>query len=118
MTIEQIKIDEKYTYQFDQAIGHVQILRNGEPWLGEERGGFPGSKAWISAANEIEQLRNRIAELETTPRKSKEPAQRIHSRNVNHLKEDMEASLRFALGGRLRSEQRGRGCAHGQPEPL
>lgn len=52
---EQIAIDEKYTYQFDA--GHVQILRHGQPWLGQEPGGFPGSNAWIAAANEIEELR-------------------------------------------------------------
>lgn len=64
MTIERIQIDEKYTYQFDNLKGHVQILRNGEPWLGEEPGGFVGSKAWISAANELERLRKRVDELE------------------------------------------------------
>lgn len=52
---EQIVIDEKYTYQFDE--GHVQILRHGEPWLGAETGCFEGSNAWIAAANEIEDLR-------------------------------------------------------------
>ena len=60
---EQIPIDERYTYQFDN--GNVQILRHGEPWLGEEPGGFPGSKAWISVANEIEKLRKQVEDLQT-----------------------------------------------------
>lgn len=62
---ERIKIDDTYTYAHDN--GHVQLLRNGLPWLGEEPGGFAGSKAWISAANEIESLRAKVAELEGKP---------------------------------------------------
>lgn len=55
---EKIAIDEKYTYVFDD--GKVEILRNGEPWLGAETGYFEGSKAWIAAANLIQDLRNDI----------------------------------------------------------
>lgn len=61
MTIEKIDIDEKYTFQIED--GHVQILRNGEPWVGQEKGGFTASKAWISAAYLIEELRNENAAL-------------------------------------------------------
>lgn len=58
---EKIVIDEKYTYVFDN--GKVEILRNGEPWIGAENGSFEGSKAWISAANIIEELRSEVSEL-------------------------------------------------------
>lgn len=61
MAKEQIKIDEKYTYQNER--GHVQILRHNEPWVGETRGGFAASKAWVAAAHEIESLRNEVTEL-------------------------------------------------------
>ncbi|WP_371031249.1 hypothetical protein [Pseudoclavibacter sp. JSM 162008] len=54
---ELIPIDEKYTYSFDN--GHVEILRNGEPWLDTP----PGVKAWISAACQLEELRAKVAEL-------------------------------------------------------
>lgn len=59
---ERISIDDTYTYASDN--GHVQILRNGRPWLGEERGGFPGVNAWISAAAELEELRAKVTSLE------------------------------------------------------
>lgn len=73
---EQITIDEKYTYEFDD--GRVQILRYGEPWLGgpDQRGGFPGSNAWISAANEIQRLRERVAELERDQQSSAQTVKR------------------------------------------
>lgn len=59
MVREQIPIDEKYTFQIED--GHVQILRGGEPWVGEERGGFVASKAWISAAYQLQDLREELA---------------------------------------------------------
>jgi len=58
---EKVVIDEKYTYVFDD--GKVEIMRNGEPWLGAENGSFEGSKAWIAAASAIEDLRREISEL-------------------------------------------------------
>lgn len=104
---EQITIDEKYTYEFDD--GRVQILRHGEPWLGgpDQPGGFPGSKAWISAANEIQRLRERVAELEQNqqqhePESEPEPTQpRYHSSDPEHLREDFTAAFKAALEPRL-----------------
>lgn len=58
---EKIVIDEKYTYAFDN--GKVEILRNGEPWLGAENGSFEGSKAWIAAANLIKDLQDEVYSL-------------------------------------------------------
>lgn len=66
---EQIAIDEKYTYQFDE--GRVQILRHGQPWL-DSRGTagveLVGAKAWIAAACRIEELETQIAELKNAKR--------------------------------------------------
>lgn len=63
MSIERIYIDQdkKYTYEFDH--GRVSLLRHGEPWI--EHRELQAPKAWISAANEIERLRQRIVDLET-----------------------------------------------------
>ncbi|MBF4459505.1 hypothetical protein [Pseudoclavibacter sp. VKM Ac-2867] len=80
---ERIKIDDTYTYAYDD--GHVQLLRNGLPWLGEEPGGFPGSKAWISAANEIESLRANIAELEARPAQIETSPERGEERMPSEL---------------------------------
>lgn len=63
MTIEKIDIDKKYTVQIED--GHLQILRNNEPWVGQEKGGFAASKAWVSAAYTIEELRRENAALTT-----------------------------------------------------
>ena len=53
---EQIKIDETYTYVYDN--GAVSMLRHGEPWLGAGTyAPMQAPKAWIAAANEIEELR-------------------------------------------------------------
>lgn len=54
--------DGKYTVVIDG--GHVQILRHGEPWVGEEPGGFVASKAWIAAAYELQELRRRVENLQ------------------------------------------------------
>lgn len=61
--MDTIRIDDDYTYQYDD--GRVQILRHGRPWLGQETGSFPGSKALIAAAGEIERLREQVARLQT-----------------------------------------------------
>lgn len=53
--MDEVKIDEKYTFRF--VDGSVEILRNGQPWLGADGASFEGDKAWISAACTIEQLR-------------------------------------------------------------
>lgn len=60
MSTEQIKIDEKYTVQITD--GHVEVLRHGRPWLGADGEQFPGNKAWISAAYEIESLRKEVSD--------------------------------------------------------
>ena len=54
-----VVIDETFTYSF--ANGRVAITRNGQPWL---EGHFEGSGAWIAAAGRIEQLEERVAQLE------------------------------------------------------
>ena len=60
---ERIDIENgKYTVVIDG--GHIQILRNGEPWVGQEPGGFIASKAWIAAAYELQELRDKVAKLE------------------------------------------------------
>lgn len=59
---EQIIIDEKYLYEFNN--GEVQILRNGKPWLSTDDSTLTGPNAWIAAANVIEDLRKRNKELE------------------------------------------------------
>lgn len=61
--VEQITIDEKYTYQFDS--GSVQLLRNNLPWLDSRDASLTAPKAWISAAGKIESLRTQVAELRT-----------------------------------------------------
>lgn len=61
MPAELTKIDEKYTISIDD--GHTRVLRHGEPWLGEQPGGFEGSKAWIAAAGAIDDLRQEVARL-------------------------------------------------------
>lgn len=59
---ERIDLENgKYTVVIDG--GHIQILRNGEPWVGQERGGFIASKAWIAAAYELQELRREVARL-------------------------------------------------------
>lgn len=52
---EYVKIDEEYTYSFDQ--GRVGLLKNGH-WTSLNNG-----KAWIAAANEIEELRATVQSL-------------------------------------------------------
>lgn len=52
---EYVKIDEEYTYSFDE--GRVGLLKNGH-WTSLNNG-----KAWIAAANEIEELRKQVANL-------------------------------------------------------
>ena len=60
---ERIDLENgKYTVVIDG--GHIQILRNGEPWVGQEPGGFIASKAWIAAAYELQELRDKVAKLE------------------------------------------------------
>lgn len=59
--MDTIPIDDTYTYRFTG--GRVEILRHGQPWLGAETGTFPGAKAWIAAACEIESLREEVAQL-------------------------------------------------------
>lgn len=55
-----IRIDEKYSYVYDN--GRVEIRRNGLPWLENPE----AAKAWISAANELDELRrvNRLLAAE------------------------------------------------------
>lgn len=62
---ERVIIDE---YTFVSVGGHVQILRNGLPWIGQEPGGFLGVNAWIAAASIIDELRTKVAEPETGAR--------------------------------------------------
>lgn len=54
--VEFIKIDEDYTYTFDN--GHVALLKHGYTTS------LGNAKAWIAAANEIEELRTRADHLE------------------------------------------------------
>lgn len=100
---ERIKIDDTYTYAYDN--GHVQLLRNGLPWLGEEPGGFAGSKAWISAANEIVSLRAKVGELEATAAQTKTPPEqskeRLPSEAENERIEDATERLRHYGYGHL-----------------
>lgn len=67
---EQIKIDDKYTYEFDDGV--VSLRRNGYPWISTESswggitdpsGPLNAPKAWIAAANEIETLREQKASV-------------------------------------------------------
>jgi len=51
---EQVKIDDKYTYEYDN--GRVRILRHGQDWLTDPQ----GAKAWIAAAGVIEELRTAL----------------------------------------------------------
>jgi hypothetical protein len=67
---ERIKIDDTYTYEFDE--GKVSILRHGLPWLSTEygwggtdaSGALTAPKAWIAAANQITDLRAQVESLE------------------------------------------------------
>ncbi len=52
---EFIKIDEEYTYSFDN--GRVGLMKHGH-WVG-----LDNAKAWIAAANEIEELRKQVRVL-------------------------------------------------------
>lgn len=64
---ERIDLENgKYTVVIDG--GHIQILRNGEPWVGQEPGGFIASKAWIAAAYELQELRDKVAKLQDATR--------------------------------------------------
>ncbi len=58
MSREVVKIDEEYTYEFED--GDVFIRHHGNPWILNP----VGSKAWISAANEIQTLRAKVESLE------------------------------------------------------
>lgn len=60
---EQIKIDEKYTYQFDN--GNVQLLRDGQYWLDSRDNSLTAAKAWIAAACRIEKLEIQVAQLQS-----------------------------------------------------
>ena len=54
---QRIKIDDTYTYEFDA--GEVSILRHGQMMFAEAT----PAKAWIAAANEIEELRKQVRVL-------------------------------------------------------
>jgi hypothetical protein len=64
VSADRIRIDDTYTYVFDRGV--VSILRHGNPWLGGHLvGAFPGAKAWIAAAAEIADLRERVGLADT-----------------------------------------------------
>jgi hypothetical protein len=52
--------DGKYTVRMDSKDAVLRVLRHGEEWLINP----PGSKAFISFACDLENARERIAELE------------------------------------------------------
>jgi hypothetical protein len=62
--VEFIQIDEDYTYTYDN--GHVGLLRHGHTTS------LGNAKAWIAAANEIQELRARVEYLEDECRRAQE----------------------------------------------
>ena len=55
----------KYTIQLDNNTGKLQVLRHGEPWMGEGDNFVPGSKMLIHIMYEVSKLRKLLSEVET-----------------------------------------------------
>ena len=90
---EQIKIDDTYTYEFHD--GEVTLLRHGLPWIIDPI----AAKAWIAAANEIEELRERAAKAEAMVERAF-----AHANNLASMGLVIEAdTLRDRLKGRYRA---------------
>lgn len=93
MSATTIAIDEKYTYS--NVDHHVQILRNGLPWLGEDHD-LPGAKAWISAAEQLQELRDEVARLRDADAERKAAEKNSWIEHVMSLVEQRGQYLREA----------------------